>query len=215
MRSPRVVVDEETGALCFRRDFALVVLNFRAAASWPLTARRLKPTFFSSTLILMILKSCSRPVSSLDGRRPRRLPRRCGKDLPLPRQSQRMRRTAPSAAPCREPHRHAMSQRSSPKRRLELLDASERRRFCGSTREHAFTFSPFFTTSEGCLTRLVQLRLNVHQPIDAVFDFNEGAKVGEVAHPAFTTVPADTLVRFSRGCRATASCPARCGGLPD
>jgi len=42
---------------------------------------------------------------------------------------------------------------------------------------------PFFRTSEGCLTRLVQLRLLTWtKAVDAVFDFNEGAKVGQVAH---------------------------------
>ena len=61
----------------------------------------------------LVLQACFQLI-----RRPRRQPRRCGKDPPRPPRSRQMRRTALSAAPCRGPRRpRGARQRSSPRRR--------------------------------------------------------------------------------------------------
>ena len=55
---------------------------------------------------------------------------------------------------------------------------------------------------------------DVDQAVDAVFDLDEGAEVGQVAHAAFDD-RADRILLVQRAptdSRAAASCPARCGG---
>ena len=194
-RSPSVVVELETG--CFVR-FCLVVLD--RGCGWllrPLTARRLRPTFFSSTLILMILKSCSRPCSSLEW------------SPPSPASEMWQRPSTPSAISTNAPNcavRRILPWTTSPTRceakklsqtsGCNCLMPSERRRFCGSTpRTTAFTFSPFFTTSEGCLTRLVQLRFETwtRPSMPSSISMNAPKSVRLRTRPS-TMVPAGILI---------------------
>ena len=58
---------------------------------------------------------------------------------------------------------------------------------------------------------------DVNQAVDAVFDLDEGAEVGEVAHAALDHCAGRILLGqvLPRILEAAASCPARCGGRPD
>ena len=63
----------------------------------------------------------------------------------------------------------------------------------------ACTIWPFFSSSEGCLMRLVQREIgDVDQPVDAFFDLDEGAEIGEFANAAFDDA-ADGVALVDRG----------------
>jgi len=147
-------------------------------------------------ILLTILNSCTAVDFQFDGtwcwstasdtwQRPR-----------PPRRFRRMRRTGGAQDLALDDISDAMLREEGvPDIGSSCLTPSERRRFSGSTPSTiARTFSPFFSTSDGCLMRLVQLRLgNMHQAVDPVFDLDECAEVGEVAHPAFDIAPTGYL----------------------
>jgi len=121
-----------------------------------------KADFLFFHVDLMILNSCSRPVSSLDWwRRAHLRLRRYGRDFNAFSNFDEGAELRGAQNLAMNDVADAMSgEEALPNIGLKLLDARERRRFCGSTpRTTALTFSPFLTTSDGCLTRLVQLRL--------------------------------------------------------